>query len=221
MTTSRRGGVIAACALCALAACGGTGGRDGGDDSATARDSGIDSGVDSGIDSAAPADAGIDSALDSTTAGTCGAGVPAGQACNALTDVATAITPTCVSGTIPTGQGGTIVEGTYVLTAQTYYNLASCQNRPALSETIEITGGCLQLVSRGPFPTTASGAFTVAGSSIMVTQTCLRLALDGATLTPDGPNKTFTATPTTFTLFTNNSATGNPNPDTVDVFTKR
>src|SRR5689334_1244304 len=61
-----------------------------------------------------------------TGGGSCGANVPAGQGCNTLSNVGAAVTPTCDPGTIPAGTGGTIVEGTYTLTSQTYYGSTAC-----------------------------------------------------------------------------------------------
>jgi hypothetical protein len=147
--------------------------------------------------------------------GVCSANVPAGQACNALTDVGSLVTPTCATGAMPRGTGGTIVDGTYVLTAQTYYNEAAC-SPVAISGTIELAGGCLQLVAAAPLGTTGSFTFTVQGADMTMTETCVNPA--GAT--PDAPTTTFTATPTSFTRYTMNSGTSSPNPDRVEVFTK-
>jgi hypothetical protein len=125
-----------------------------------------------------------------------------------------------MSGTLPTGQGGTIVDGTYVLTAQTYYNRSTCPTE-ALSETISFGGGCLDVASGAPFPATASGSFTVSGATLTLTQTCIHLDVDGATLTKNSPTNTFTATPTTYTIFSHNSPDGGAPSDTVTVFTKQ
>src|SRR5450432_3920658 len=153
--------------------------------------------VDTGVDTAATT--GADTAVDAPTAGMCGADVPPGQACNALVPKGAAVTPTCTTGMIPTGQGGTIVDGTYVLTAETYYNAPTCPTI-APRETIVFAGGCLQLAS-GPSPLdiTASGTFTVAGSRFNLTRTCIRLNADGATFMESDLPQTFTATGTTFT----------------------
>jgi hypothetical protein len=149
------------------------------------------------------------------TGGTCSANVPAGQACNALSNVGSSVTPTCMTGTIPRGTGGTIVDGTYVLTAQTYYNSATCSTIP-VGGTIELAGGCLQLVIGVPFSGTGSFTYTVQGADITMTETCVNPS--GATA--DTPTTTFTATPTTFTRFIMNSGTGNLNPDRTETYTK-
>lgn len=160
----------------------------------------------SGGASLAVVDTGVDAAADAPTAGMCGADIPPGQACNALVPNGAAVTPTCTTGTVPTGQGGTIVDGTYVLTAQTYYNASTCPTL-ALRQTVVFAGGCLQLAA-GPAPLdlTASGTFTVAGSSFNLTRTCIHLSADGATFMESGLPQTFTATGTTFTLFSHSAA---------------
>ena len=146
------------------------------------------------------------------------------QACNTLANIAPTIGPTCVTGTMPVGTGGTIVDGTYVLTSVTYYNVSSCGTMVPGSETIAISGGCIQYVLGGDsgFTGTASVSFAVQGNNITSMLTCADyLNLDGGLTHLDVPTKTFTATPTTYTLFTPNSAAGNSNPDRVDVFTKQ
>jgi hypothetical protein len=152
--------------------------------------------------------------------GSCGATVPAGQACNALTNFATPITPTCDPGTIPTGTGGTIVAGTYTLSAQVYYG-GACATE-AVDATLEIAGGCVQEVSGAPLPTTASSTQTVSGNGITRTVTCLDLGIDAGAghFTYDSPTNTFTATPTSFTIFIKNSGTSSTNPDRAETYQK-
>jgi hypothetical protein len=79
----------------------------------------------------------------------CGADIPPGQACNSVLDRSAAITPACMTGTLPAGTGGTIVDGTYHLTAQTYYNVGLCPTI-ALSGTLVVAGGCEQIVVDTP-----------------------------------------------------------------------
>ena len=152
--------------------------------------------------------------------GMCSADVPAGQPCNTLANVATAITPTCTTGTMPAGEGGTIVDGTYVLTAQTYYNVAACP-AGALSETVVIAGSCFQAAFGDALTGNGSVSVAVQGNNYTQTATCTFFSFDASGARPDGPGKTYTATATTFTLFTNNSAVGNDNPDRVEVLTRR
>jgi hypothetical protein len=152
--------------------------------------------------------------------GVCSANVPAGEACNTLADVGTPVTPSCATGTIPAGTGGTIVDGTYTLTSQTYYGVTGCPSEP-VTGTIEIAGGCIQSVDSLPIPVTGAQTYTVAGASITVTPTCIDVGIDAGGLTVDFLTKTFTATPTTFTVFTKNSGTSSPNPDRVESYAKR
>ena len=155
--------------------------------------------------------------------GLCSADVPAGQPCNTLANVGTAITPTCVTGTMPAGAGGTIVDGTYVLTAQTYYNVPACPTAP-ISETVVIAGSCFQVVFGFGDVVAGNGStrVSVQGNSYTQTSTCTHFDFDASAGTSsDGPGKTYTATATMFTLFTNNSAVGNDNPDRVEVLTRQ
>ena len=154
-------------------------------------------------------------------AGSCGANVPPGQACNTLTSVGAPVTPTCVSGTIPTGRGGTIVDGTYTLTSQTYYGSTTCSSTP-VNATLEIAGGCVQEVSSTPLSVTVSTTHTVAGATITRTVTCIDLVgVDAGPLSLDFATDTFTATATTFTIFIKNSGTSSPNSDRVETYQKR
>jgi hypothetical protein len=153
-------------------------------------------------------------------ANTCSADVPKGQACNSLTNVGTPVTPSCAQGAIPSGTGGTIVDGTYTLATQTYYG-GSCSTE-AVSATLLIAGGCVQVVTGGSITTTASTSYTVAGSNITRTTTCLDLpGVDASAFSPDTPALTFTATPTLFTIFIKNSGTSSPNPDRVEAYAKQ
>jgi hypothetical protein len=155
-----------------------------------------------------------------TGGGMCGADNPAGQECTSLKATGAPVTATCMTGTLPSGQGGTIVDGTYVLTAQTYYNRNTCPTI-ALSETIAFAGGCLELASGNPLPATASGPFTVSGANITLTESCIHLGVDGETVRPDTSMKTFTATATTFTLFSRDAPDAGTSTNSVTVYTKQ
>jgi hypothetical protein len=165
----------------------------------------------------AAADAGGDAP---TGGGSCSANVPKGQACNAITNVGTPVTPTCNPAAVPAGTGGTIVDGTYTLTSQTYYGSATCETNP-LTATLEIAGGCIQEVSTFDRPVTVSTAATVSGANITLTVNCVDLGTDAGQPSFDVMTNTFTATPTTFTLFIKNSGTTSPNPDRVETYQKR
>ncbi len=192
--------VAAIAYLCAGAACG---------SSQAASDAG-DAGSDAGI---VVSDAG-------EGAGSCSANVPHGQACNTFTSLGAPVTPTCMSGTIPTGTGGTIVDGTYTLISQTYYGSTACSSVP-VNATLEIAGECVQEVSSTPLPVTASTTHTVSGATITRTVTCIDLGIDAGPPSLDFATDTFTATPTTFTIFIKNSGTSSPNSDRVETYQKR
>ncbi len=167
----------------------------------------------------AASDAGNGPASDAG-AGSCSANVPAGQACNTVASVGAAVTPTCVAGAIPTGRGGTIVDGTYTLTSQTYYGTTACSSTP-VNATLEIAGACVQEVTSLPIPVTVSTTRTVSGATISRTVTCIDLGVDGGPLSLDTSTATFTATPTTFTIFIKNSGTSSPNSDRAETYQKR
>ena len=150
----------------------------------------------------------------------CSAGLEAGQACNMVDNVATAITPTCTSEPLPTGTGGTIAPGTYVLAAQTFYGApASCPTE-SIAGTLVLSGSCVQQVAALAGMTITS-SLTFAGQGNQMTSTLTCISVGTSVLRPDMSTKTFTATPTTLTLFTLNSAVGNPNPDRAEAFVKQ
>jgi hypothetical protein len=157
---------------------------------------------------------------DGASGGTCSAGTPAGQACNAVENVGPLVTPTCTTGTVATGAGGPMPDGTYVLTAQTYYNVATCPP-VQISGTIEVTGNCIQLAFGGVLSGTTSVRFDPDGTGITSNPTCVNLP-PGTASNADAPGaKTYTVTGTMLTMFTKNSGTGNTNPDRIEIFTRR
>jgi hypothetical protein len=163
---------------------------------------------------------GTSSAVDGATGGLCSADVPPGQACNALVASGAGVTPTCATGATPTGQGGTIVDGTYLLTAETYYNYSGtvCPTFP-INEIIQFAGDCFQAASSSPISFTVSGTFSTAGNSFSsARQICFHIAVEAGT--KSSPTETFTATATTMTFFAHEAA-GSPNPDLVTVYTKQ
>ena len=135
-------------------------------------------------DSSTPADAAL----------TCpDAGVLPDGACNSLEQLdTTPVSGTCGTGAQPTGTGGTIADGTYVLTAQARYLDAGCTAGVTFEATIQITGGCFQRVDgEGASEILRSGNFTTTGNVITRDITC------GPTL----PAATYTATATQLTIF--------------------
>jgi hypothetical protein len=159
---------------------------------------------------AAVADAGELPEAGDASPGACSAQVPAGSACNAIVNVGPSVTPTCATGTIPVGTGGTLVDGTYVRTAQTYYNCVSGQTFPATNVTFVVAGSCVQVVvTEGSVTGTISFAAAVQGNQLTPTATCGNPA---GNVTSPG---TFTTDGTTLTLYSPNAAT-----PSVDVFTR-
>lgn len=159
-----------------------------------------------------------DGSTDGAVAAMCGAGTPAGQVCSDAPDNGPAITPTCATGAMPSGTGGTIVAGTYFLTAQTYYNVPFCPTT-AISGTLVVGGGCIQSSTDTPVVTSTSATLTVHGNVAEIDVKCVNAG--ALTITQDAPSVTFTATPTTLTLFTMNAQAGNPNPDRVQVMARQ
>jgi hypothetical protein len=151
----------------------------------------------------------------------CGASTPDASVCNAVTDVGSSVQPTCAVGTVPSGTGGEIANGTYALTSQTYYGTAACPTVP-LSATIQLSSGCgeeavhARSADGGALSATSSFTLEAQGSQLTITPTCSSIAGTG-----DAPTKTYTATTSTLTIFTNNAALGNSNPDRVEVFARQ
>jgi hypothetical protein len=154
--------------------------------------------------------------VETASPGACGDNVPAGQACNTLQNMASPLLPTCATGTMPTGTGGTIVDGTYVLTSSLQYG-QSCTTPLPVAETLTIAGDCIQLVLGNILSGTFSGRLATQGNTIMTTVTCQHLDADGAVFVMD-TMKTYTATGTSITLFTVNTTDGSGD---VAVFTRR
>ena len=141
-----------------------------------------------------------------------------GGACNTVTNIGQSVTPNCESGPIPTGTGGVIEDGTYALTGETYYG-GNCSPIP-ISGTFVIAQGCWQgsfgspVLSQG---VTLSAAVAPAGSN----KVSISLECSSASGTADAPLQTFTVNGDTLTLYTNNAAVGNPNPDRAEVLVRQ
>jgi hypothetical protein len=159
-------------------------------------------GEDAGGEDAGGEDAGTEDASSDAPAvdgGSCGSQVPEGGVCNTIVSVAPQITPTCSGGALPTGTGGTVADGTYVLKSQTYYQSGSCGYGP-ISETDVISGTCLQqsitfFAGATAIPFTASTVVAAQGNEVTGTVTC------ESRPSCHIPTSTFTATPTTLTIF--------------------
>jgi hypothetical protein len=174
-----------------------------------------------------------DSSTSDVSTSTCGSGDLGGGVCNQMANVGEAVTPTCASGAPPTMTGGTIADGTYVMTAETLYGQGCGDSGVPMApqaETYVLSGACLQAVltsngeseSLGPDGSTTT--FTDGGqltetSSVSIQGNQLSLT----TLCPVGDEETthltFTATAKTVTTVSQPSGAG-ANTISVQVFTK-
>jgi len=130
-----------------------------------------------------------------TAGGTPGAG--GGAVCNNLTVTGDFIPQTAGTGTAPTPTGGTITDGTYVLTKVEVYSPAT-PNAELLKVTMKVTGKDLQWVSvtsAGAAITTQSYTTQIFGTNWSLTGTC-----PSAAITPVTPPR-FTASASGLLLF--------------------
>lgn len=105
------------------------------------------------------------------------------------------MTPTCAAGLVPTGTGGVIADGTYVLTALVAYDCGDASSPLAQSQTIVISGGCGQGVGHvGAQAVSTTQSFSVSGNTVTGSLIC---PSDQAAV--QAP--TFTATDSSVTLF--------------------
>ena len=112
--------------------------------------------------------------------------------CNDLDQAdTTSVTGTCGTGAQPAGTGGTIADGTYLLTAQARYIDAGCS--PATFEvTMVLAGGCfLRIDGEGANIMRRSGTYATSGNVLTRDVTC------GLTL----PAASYTATDTQLIIF--------------------
>jgi hypothetical protein len=105
------------------------------------------------------------------------------------------VTPTCAAGLVPTGTGGVLADGTYVLTAFVAYDCGDAGGPPAQSQTIVISGGCGQGVGHvGGQAVSTTQSFSVSGNTVTGSLICPSVQ------TPvQAP--TFTATGSSLTIF--------------------
>jgi len=116
-------------------------------------------------------------------------------ACNDLSDVGSLVSSMCAAGPAPTGTGGVIADGTYVLSAVVGYDCGDAGGLPPQSQTIVISNGCVQGVARVAGQTiSTTQSFTVSGNEITASVVC-----------PPGQTgtqaPTFTATASSLTVF--------------------
>jgi major membrane immunogen (membrane-anchored lipoprotein) len=121
----------------------------------------------------------------------------AGDNCNGLAPLGPLVTATCDTGAPPPATGGTIVDGTYLLSESHFFGTCAAS---MLGETLVISGGKIEslaidaggAVLRKSLSYTASGS----GTTMVETQTCPLSVV--ATIR-------FSATPTTLTIYLVNS----------------
>jgi hypothetical protein len=87
----------------------------------TATDSGTTPGADSGGGPVDSGGGGDSSTVGPDGGGTCNPTLPDGGACNSLEPSGPLVPYQCIAATMPTPAGGTIVDGTYVLTSSAFY----------------------------------------------------------------------------------------------------
>jgi hypothetical protein len=120
----------------------------------------------------------------------------ASGACNDVTDLGGVVSSTCAVGPVPSGTGGAISAGTYVLTAIVGYDCGDAGGPPAQSQTLVISGSdCLQGVAHvSGQVVTDTASFVVSGNEVTASLVCP--AGQSGTQT-----STFTATPSSLTEF--------------------
>jgi hypothetical protein len=141
-----------------------------------------------GAPDSAASDANVTDAVSSCSTTLTDAGT-----CNSLTQLGGIVTPTCATGTEPTGTGGTPVDGTYNLTALTFYDCADAAPPMGGWATFVLSGDCFEGVYElgGNPVATETHVIGPDGGSTMQCNT------NGAGHAP--PTETFTATG--FTLY--------------------
>jgi hypothetical protein len=121
-----------------------------------------------------------------------------GGACNAIAQLSDPITTSCDPGSPPAASGGTIVDGTYLLTESHFFG--QCVES-VLSETLSVSQGTVQSITTDATTGIATRrsftyAMTNGSSRLGETETC-----------PSAFTATvsFTATPSRLTIFTRNA----------------
>lgn len=166
----------------------------------------------SGSSSGASGSSGTGSSSSSGTSGSSGtiddagtsvdSGPTADPECNKLTQQGQPVDALTSIGVAPTPQGGSIVDGTYVLTSATLYTNAVADGTKVLTSaaTIEITGTSVKAVNTtGNDVTRANTTIAVSGTDITLTPTCNFPEKDGGLGAPAMGE--YTATATTFSNF--------------------
>jgi len=137
----------------------------------------------------------VDAATD---AGDAAADALDGGACNAIAQLADPVTTSCDPGSPPAAAGGTIVDGTYVMTESHFFG--ACESN-VLSETLVISQETVHSITTDATTGMAMRrSFTIkvtsGSSTLSETETC-----PGAFIANIG----FTATPSRLTIFMRNA----------------
>ena len=171
-----------------------------GSDASTATDSASPAdGATTPVDATAPVDAATpDTAVppDSTAPTTC-SGADAGAQCNTVVNGATDVPVTVGTGSLPTGTGGTVIDGRYYMTNLTTYPGTGIAPTLVMRQTLELCcGGRVgQLVNDETGKTERkSFTFTTAGNVPTTVQTC------ESAPSINIPYASYTATATTLTF---------------------
>lgn len=135
-----------------------------------------------------PVDAAIDRAASSPDAGAASAADPA---CTSLADIGSTIELSVEPIVAPAAMGGSIVDGTYVLTSGKVFTGPGGESGTGddRSMTLRVTGSVIE-IARPEGGT--KGTFTVAGTTLHMSETCPK-----SEVTDLG----YTATPTSFEIF--------------------
>ncbi len=156
-------------------ATGGGGGAPGGDGA----DARTDGATDGGPGADAPAGADVRPGTDAGDGSAGADGVPAdgvdagfGAGCNTVATGAP-VTVTCAGdgGVAPAPAGGTIVPGTYVLTAVTVYGACAAVD---VAQTLVVTANSVETVINDPIDglSRANATYAIAGNNMVQTNTC-------------------------------------------------
>jgi hypothetical protein len=104
-----------------------------------------------------------------------GAGASGGTGCSAIENVGETVTQEQASGALPTPLGGTILDGTYVLTKYEAYPPVSANPPGHSKQTLQFAGTVLDLaISSDDFPSgfTARATFGASGTEMSVVYLC-------------------------------------------------
>jgi hypothetical protein len=209
-TRSHRSWLILATIVVAGAGCGGkvgddsamSDGSDSGDDVTASSDGGANVDGTTSADASGAADGGLnadsgDGADDSSADDSACGGGSSGM-CNTVAELGQRVPITCVIGTAPSMTGGTIGDGTYVLTSVTVYT-ANCIGglAPANRSTVVVLGACMQNAA-DPWVTAviaSSFSWTAATDMLTLRETCPGTMPDQVMLYSADPMKYVTSAP--------------------------